>query len=91
MPSSSRRRARRTIDTSAYLAMCARVVTNGGVRAAEGDIDDFRQLLELRRVVDEAILDAVRGLRDAGVTWDELGAVSGHTRQAAIKKWNADL
>ena len=91
MNSASTRRRRRTIDTSAYLAMVARVVTNGGVRAAEGDIDDFRQLLELRAVLDDALVEAVRGLRESGFTWEDIGAASGTTRQAAILRWNPKL
>ena len=91
MATGTRRRGRRTIETSAYLAMCARILTNGGARAAEGDVSDFRQLLELRTILDEALVEAVRGLRDAGVTWDEIGTASGTTRQAALMRWNAKL
>lgn len=91
MQTGSRRRRHRTIDTVDYLRMVARVVATGGQRVADGDLEEFRQLLELRKVLDAAILDAVRGLRAAEITWDEIGGVSGHTRQAAIKKWNADL
>lgn len=71
--------------------MCARLLSNGGARAADGDVGDFRQLLELRTILDEALVEAVRGLRDAGVTWDEIGAASGTTRQAALMRWNPKL
>lgn len=91
MRSAPTRRRRRTIDTSAYLAMVARVVTNGGIRAAEGDIEDFKQLLELRGVLDEALIEAVRGLRDSGCTWEDIGAASGTTRQAALMNWSPKL
>jgi len=75
------------IDTDAYLAMVARVIAAGGKRVAEADPQDLRALLELRQVIDEAILEAVRGLREAGISWEEIGSATGTTRQAAIMKW----
>jgi hypothetical protein len=85
------RRRRKTVDTNEYLGMLARLIVNGGSRVAEADPEQLRQLLELRGVLDEAILEAVRGLREAEVTWEDIGAAAGTTRQAAIMRWNPKL
>jgi DNA-binding GntR family transcriptional regulator len=67
--------------------MVARVMSNGGARVAEGDVDELRQLLQLREVLEEAIVDAVRGLREAEITWEDIGKAAGSTRQAAQSRW----
>jgi len=67
--------------------MVARLMANGGRRVANEDPDDLRQLLQLRAVLDDAILAAVRGLRRGGATWEEIGSSIGVTRQAAIMRW----
>lgn len=79
------------METSSYLAMLARMLANGGYRVAESDTEDLHELLELRRVLDEAILDAVRGLRESGVTWAQIGEAAGTTGQAATMRWGHDL
>lgn len=86
-----RRRRRRTVDTFDYLAMLGRLLENGGRRVGDGDIEELRQLLGLRQVLDEAILEAVRGLRDAEITWEDIGRAAGTTRQAAIMRWGPKL
>jgi len=91
MATAPARRRRRTIDTDSYLVAVARLVTNGGRRVADGNVEDLAQLLELRNRLDEAILTAVAGLRDTGVTWQEIGDTIGTTRQAAIMRWAAKV
>lgn len=81
------RRRRRTVDTSSYLAMTARILAAAGKRVADADVDDLEALLHLRDLVDQAIVDAVRGLRSNGVTWEEIGSACGTTRQAAIMRY----
>jgi hypothetical protein len=85
------RRRRRYVETSAYLSMLARLLSNGGSRVADGDTSELRQLLELREVLDEAIVDAVRGLRETGATWADIGAAAGTTGQAATMRWGPKL
>jgi hypothetical protein len=85
------RRNHRYVETSAYLAMLARLVTNGGHRVGDGDTDELRQLLELRDLLDDAIVDAVRGLRASGTTWSDIGAAAGTTGQAATMRWGPKL
>lgn len=64
------------------------MVRAAGVRVAQADADDLRELLTLREATEQAILTAVSGLRDQGVTWHDIGAASGTTRQAAILRWH---
>ena len=80
-------KVKRTVDTDEYLRMVARVITATGKRVADADPDDLRALLALRDQVDAAILTAVRGLRASGSSWEDIGAATGTTRQAAIMKW----
>jgi hypothetical protein len=88
---SARRRSRPPVDTSAYLLMVARIVAAAGQRVSDGDPEDLAALISLRAALDDAIIDAVRGLRDAGTTWEDIGAATGTTRQAAIMKWGPKL
>lgn len=85
------RRRRRTVDTMDFLAMVGRMLNAAGDRVGDGDPDQFRQLLKLRELLDEALVEAVRGMRDSGTTWEEIGAAAGTTRQAALMRWNPKL
>lgn len=87
MKSASAPRRTRTVDTFAYLAAVARMIANGGARVAEADPAELKALLELREVLDEAITEAIRGLRESGTTWAEIGRVAGTTRQAALMRF----
>ena len=78
----------RTIDTNAYLRMTARMLAAAGRRVADADPDELQQLLALRDAVDAAVLNAVRGLRASGATWQDIGDAIGVTRQAAIMRWS---
>lgn len=85
------KRRRATVDTEDFLRLAARIVAAAGRRVAQADAEDLTQLLALRDQVDEAIVGAVRGLRAAGTTWEDIGTAAGTTRQAAIMRWNPKL
>jgi len=87
MKSTPARRPRRPVDTPTYLSMLQRMIAAGGGRVADGDPEDLAQLLQLHEELDEAVLQAVTGLRDAGTTWQDIGDALGTTRQAAILRW----
>lgn len=91
MDSTVVRKPRREVETGPYLRMVARVLSAAGSRVADADPADLTALLELRELVDAAILEAVRGLRRNGSTWEEIGAAAGITRQGAIRHWNSRL
>jgi hypothetical protein len=67
--------------------MTARIVSGAGRRVADADPEELAQLLQLRDAVDQAVLEAVTGLRRSGVTWQDIGDAIGTTRQAAIMRW----
>jgi len=80
-------RPKRTIETDQFLRMAARMLRAGGKRVGEGDAEELADLVQLRERLDAAIVEAVRGLRASGHTWQEIGDSTGTTRQAAVQKW----
>lgn len=69
------------------MRMVARMLRGGSRRVAEGDVEDLKAMLSLRAELDGAIVGAVRGLRESGWTWREIGAAAGTTGQAANMRW----
>ena len=74
---------RETID---FLAFVRRIVRAAGQRAGDGDANELKALVAIRSDLDEAITEAVRGMRASGVTWTEIGAIQGVSKQAA-EQW----
>ena len=56
-------------------------------RVASGDVDALAAMTGLATELDEAISQAVLGLRNAGYSWAEIAARLGVTRQAAQQRW----
>jgi len=48
-------------------------------------------LFELQDELELAIIEAVRRQRAAGITWEDIGAASGTTRQAALMRWGPKI
>ena len=82
---------RRERDNPEYLNMLHRLIARAGERVADADIEQLTQLMELRRDLDDAILQAVGGLRDNYVTWQDIGSATGTTRKAAQMRWGPKL
>jgi hypothetical protein len=82
---------RRRVELDAFLQMVTRIVRAAGRRVGDGDVDDLRVLLLIRQALDEATVEAVRGLREAGCTWEDIGQATGTTRQAALMRWGPKL
>lgn len=82
-------RRRERVETAAYRDFVRRSIRAYGRRVADGDVEDLTGLLELRREVEEAIADAVVGLRSGGQppSWQTIADVVGVTRQAAMSRW----
>jgi hypothetical protein len=74
---------RETID---FLAMVRRIVRAAGHRVSDGDPDELRALIAIREDMDMAIAEAVRGLRESGSTWTEIGAIQ-HVSKQAAEQW----
>jgi hypothetical protein len=83
-----RKRPTRYCESIDFLAMVRRIVRAAGQRVGEGDADELRALMAIREDLDAAIAEAVRGLRQSGATWTEIGAIQGVSKQAA-EQWLA--
>jgi hypothetical protein len=82
------RRVRRG-DAGDYLGFLHRVLRAYSGRVLEGDVDDLTQLITLRSEVDRLIADTVTRLRRQpyGLTWTQIAAATGTTRQAAQQRY----
>jgi hypothetical protein len=87
-PLTVKRRKRQT-EGSEYGAFIRRVLRAYSRRVAAGDVETLRDLAALADHVDQAITEAVAGLRDQGYSWSEIGARLGVSKQAAQQRWAA--
>lgn len=87
----SHKRPQRYVETKDFLRMLARMMSAAGRRMGQTDAQDFADLAELQRQLDELLVEAVAGFRQAGMTWQEIGDAAGTTRQAAQQRWGPKL
>jgi ribosomal protein S20 len=78
---------RRRVENDEYTRFVRRVVRAYARRVAGGDIDALADMTGLATELDEAIGQAVIGLREAGYSWAEIAARIGVSRQAAQQRW----
>ncbi len=87
-PSGPRRRD--VVENDEYAAFTRRIVRAYARRVATGDVEALTHMVALSSVLDDAITEAVTGLRSHGYSWAEIAARLGITRQAAQQRWGAD-
>ncbi|MEU5155210.1 hypothetical protein [Glycomyces sp. NPDC021274] len=75
------------VENREFNGFARRIIRAYGRRVAEGDVDALPELLELSASLDEAITNAVRGLRAFGYSWAEIAERIGMSRQAAQQRW----
>ena len=80
-------RRRRSVENDEYASFIRRVIRAYARRVAGGDADALADITGLATDLDEAISQAVTGLRKAGYSWAEIAARLGVTRQAAQQRW----
>jgi len=80
-------RRRRVVENDQYAAFVRRVIAAYSRRVAAGDVDAISDMTRLAAELDDAISQAVTGLRAAGYTWAGIAARLGVTRQAAQQRW----
>ncbi|MFV2099997.1 hypothetical protein [Micromonospora sp. LOL_024] len=78
---------RDVVENDEFAGFARRVIRAHGRRVATGDVEALRDLVTLSSVIDEAITDAVIGLRQFGYSWAEIGSRLGISRQAAQQRW----
>ena len=77
----------RYVDNDEYAAFVQRIIRAHSRRVAAGDVDALAALVALSGELDQAISDAVGGLRAWGYSWTEIAARLGITRQGAQQRW----
>ena len=82
-------RAPRVVENDEYAAFARRVLRAYARRVADGDVEALTLMLGLSAEIDDAIAQAVTGLRGFGYSWAEIGSRLGITRQAAQQRWGA--
>ena len=81
-------RRRREVENPEYAAaMVNRLIERHGERVEDWDVEGAGDLLHLHDVVDEALDNAVAGLRGLVYSWSEIAGWVGITRQAAQQRW----
>ncbi len=83
----SRPRHRDVVENDEYAAFARRIVRAYARRVATGDVEALTDMVALSSVLDDAIADAVTGLRAHGYSWAEIAARLGISRQAAQQRW----
>jgi hypothetical protein len=83
-------RRRDVVENDEYAAFVRRIVRAYARRVASGDVEALTDMVSLSVLLDEAIGDAVTGLRAHGYSWAEIAQRLGITRQAAQQRWGGD-
>lgn len=79
------------VENREFNAFARRIIRAYGRRVSEGDVDALPELIELSASVDEAITNAVKGLRAFGYSWQEIADRVGMSRQAAQQRWGRSI
>ena len=81
------KRRRPITENPEYAAFARRILRAYSRRIAAGDVESLTHLISPSDDIDNAIQQAVSGLRASGYSWTEIGARLGITRQAAQQRW----
>ncbi len=81
------KRRRPVTENSEYAAFARRILRAYSRRIATGDIESLTHLISLADDINDAIQQAVNGLRTVGYSRAEIGTRLGVTRQAAQQRW----
>jgi DNA-directed RNA polymerase specialized sigma24 family protein len=81
------RRRRGVTENDQYAAFARRVLRAWAHRVAAGDIDAIADMAAAAGELDDAMRQAVAGLRGRGYSWAEIAVRLGVTRQAAQQRW----
>ena len=84
------KRRRRVVENDDYAAFLRRVIRAYSRRIVSGDVDALTGMTTLAADLDQAIGEAVTGLRAHGYSWADIGTRLGITRQAAQQRWGGD-
>lgn len=85
-----RQKRREVVENDEFAGFARRIIRAHGRRVATGDVEALRDLIALSTTLDNAITDAVVGLRAFGYSWAEIGTRLGISRQAAQQRWGGE-
>jgi hypothetical protein len=85
-----RPRRRDVVENDEYAAFTRRIIRAYARRVASGDVEALTDMVALSSLLDDAIGQAVTGLRNHGYSWADIAARLGITRQAAQQRWGGD-
>lgn len=80
---------RRVTENDEYGAFARRVLRAWARRVAAGDVDAIADLAGAVRELDDALRQAVAGLRGKGYSWAEIATRLAVSRQAAQQRWGS--
>jgi DNA-directed RNA polymerase specialized sigma24 family protein len=86
----SKPRRRDVVENDEYAAFVRRILRAYARRVATGDVEALTDMVNLSSQLDDAIGQAVTGLRAHGYSWAEIGSRLGISRQAAQQRWGGD-
>ncbi len=86
-PALTPKRCKPGVENDEYTAFVARVIRAYSRRVAAGDVDAIAAMIQTAADLDEAIHQAVIGLRRFGYSWAEIGMRLAISRQAAQQRW----
>lgn len=81
------KRRSRVVENDEYAAFLRRVIRAYSRRIAAGDIEAITTMVNLADHLDQAIRQAITGLRADGYSWADIGLRLGITRQGAQQRW----
>ncbi len=81
------KRRTRLVENDEFAAFTRRILRAYARRVATGDVEALTLMLGLSAEIDQAVAQAVTGLRGSGYSWAEIGSRLGITRQAAQQRW----
>ena len=85
------KRRREGVETPEFARFCRRIIRSYAKRVADADDVDLGEMLAVRDEMDAAIVEAIRGQKDRGASWAEIGRALGTSRQAAQQTWGRRL
>src|SRR5262245_40260419 len=75
------------VENRDFAAFTRRIIRAHARRVAAGDVEALADLTALSVAVDQAITEAVIGLKTFGYSWTEIGDRLGISKQAAQQRW----
>ena len=84
------KRRTEAVENNQFHAFARRVLRAYSRRVGSGDVEALAELVALTAELDQAIHEAVQGLRDFGYSWGDIATRLGLTRQAAWHRWSAE-